>query len=188
MKNSVEKCLDQMFDYKKFQSAIFGEVVIWNEWEEATYDKIKKIKAIPRLYSKYLMMLEMKLSDKKYESELTTFIDKMLVFVTLLISIAGLYISGFIGSQNLLGQFWTNLSATDSALKQEFIQNFIQTYNSIWKMTGLVAAGCFIFFLVIYILNTFFHRIDKYIKKCWETRRMFYKHIYNMMTEETLDI
>lgn len=71
---------------------------------------------------------------------------KRIVCMAILVSISGLFVSGFIASQNLYGQFWTNLSEQDSSYFEKMVEQISETYTNIWVFSGDVAFGCLLFF------------------------------------------
>ena len=148
----------------------------------------KKINRIgektPGLYSKYITILETQLDEKKYESEFETFIDRLIACIAVLVPISSMLVSGFIASQNLLGEFWANLSQKDIGYRSEIIDNLKETYNNMWVFPEKVAAGCLIIFLCIYLADIVFRGLDIKLKRKWETKRTFYLYLYNEMKLE----
>ena len=175
----ITDCIDQTFDYKGFNNAINGEVTVWDNWRKSVNQMVESIKENQGLYSKYITILEIIIYEKKYESWLVKFIDRLIDCIAVLVSILGILVSGFITSQNLLGGFWTSLSQKDLVSWSEIIDNLKETYSNIWVFSGQVAFGCLLFFLFIYLMDIIFRVIDIKLKRDWDIKRTFYLYLYN---------
>lgn len=180
MKN-IADFLDKTFDYKGFEGAIGGEPVVWNEWRNGLEEKLKTVKNDSGLYSKYITMLEVKLEEKKYESGFGPFVERLIACMAILVPISGLLVSGFIASQSLYGQFWTNLSEQDSSYFEKMVEQISETYTNIWVFSGDVAFGCLLLFLLVYIIDIILRSLDIKIKRTWDKKRVFYLYLYNEM-------
>lgn len=180
----ITDCIDETFDYKKFKNVINGEVTGWIQWRKSVEEKMELVKKTPELYSKYITILETKLDEKKYESGFGTFIDRLIACIAVLVSISSMLVSGFVASQNLLGEFWANLSQKDIGYRSEIIDNLKETYNNMWVFPEKVAAGCLIIFLCIYLADIVFRVLDIKFEREWETKRTFYLYLYNEMKLE----
>lgn len=182
MKN-ITDCIDQAFDYKAFRNAINGEVIVWNKWRKSVEQTIESVKENPGLYSKYITILETKLDDKKYESGFGTFIDRLIAFIAVLVPIVGMLVSGFIASQNLLGEFWANLSQENVISWTEITDNLKETYTNMWVFPGQIAFGFLLLFLFIYLIDIIFRGFDIKFKRDWDIKRTFYLYLYNEIKE-----